>query len=84
MLESISFVKSELNKLGISTATPGLVGDARLHELQKRLNSNGIHDDNHNIKSKSTTEYNELSIDEIKSRLIAANEVSIKNFFLYY
>jgi tetratricopeptide (TPR) repeat protein len=36
---SVSEVKAELLKLGLSTQTPGLVGDERLGELDRRLNS---------------------------------------------
>ena len=34
---SLSTVKNELTSLGLSVATPGLVGDARYEELLRRL-----------------------------------------------
>jgi hypothetical protein len=36
---SLSELKAQLTSLGISTSTPGLIGDARYSELWKRLNN---------------------------------------------
>ena len=80
---SISSLKAQLQKLGISTTTVGLVGDDRYEELLRRLtavvgeqgsSSNAIDD---TPDSMSESLLSTLSIADIKNRLAAIGEVGL-------
>lgn len=82
---NVSEIKKDLQNLGLSTATPGLVGDERFEELKYRLeqakgvlqeqglegiqNSNNKPSDRSKVSTKTDPSLGQLTIGELRSRL---------------
>jgi hypothetical protein len=76
---NISEIKEELQRLGISTSTPGLVGDERYEELKFRLEQVGRKvnlSPGQNLKGRTVTsnssqydQFSQLTIGELRTRL---------------
>ena len=80
---NINDLKKQLQKLGISTSTPGLQGDDRFEELSQRFESSRKLNSHSNDSSEPAQpvndsfvvpSLNQLSIGEIRSRLTALGE----------
>ena len=80
MSVNIAQLKKQLQDLGISTNTPGLVGDDRYEELRSRLDAYNAANSNSPSKAKvedpssAMPSLSHLSIGEIRSRLADLGE----------
>lgn len=80
MSVNIAQLKKQLQELGISTNTPGLVGDDRYEELRSRLDAYNAANSNSPSKPKvedpsaAMPSLSHLSIGEIRSRLTELGE----------
>lgn len=80
MSDSLSWYKEKLNELGLSTSTPGMVGEDRYEELRRRYEDHSRGYSNSTVKNADKNDQispliSQLSITDLKGRLTALGEV---------